>query len=163
MDAKAFLLRLRKLEKMIENKRAEHRYWQGIALSVTAGGETVQIKDKNGKPVVHGVEKVQSSGNKQKMASAVDRYVDIEEEEIPDCIRRLEKERREIIGVLEQLDVTPYDILYKMYVGVVKKDGSRHYMELQDIADLYGKSYSWANQHHAEAVEQLQELINKSE
>lgn len=161
MDAKAYLLRLRKLEKTIENKWAEYRYWLGVARSATANVETVHIKDKNGKPVVHGVEKVQSSGNKQKMASAVERYIGIKDEEIPECIRQLEKERREIIAVLEQLDATPYDILYKMYVGVVKEDGTRQYMELQDIANLYGKSYSWANQQHLKAVALLQAIIEK--
>lgn len=163
MNAKAYLLRLIKIEKMIENKRAEKLYWQGIAYSVTAGGGTVQIKDKNGKAIVHGVEKVQSSGSQQKMASAVDRYVDIERE-IDECTRRLEEERQKIISMIERLDAIPYDILSKMYVGIInEEDRKRHYMNLQEIADLYGKSYSWADKNHRAAVRELQKILKECE
>lgn len=86
------------MDKLITNKQIEVDQWKIIASSSSANSEG---------------ERVQSSGNQQKMADAVARYVDIQAEINAD-IDRLVDLKREIISVIEQLDAISYDILHKV-------------------------------------------------
>ena len=81
--AKKFLGQIEDLDCKITNKLAEIEQWKSIAL-----GTTVQLS-----------ERVQSSGSKEKMANAIDRYVDIEKE-INKYIDELVDKRKEVIGVI---------------------------------------------------------------
>ena len=146
MKAKDFLNQLKKLDKLIENKLVERDQWFAMATSTTAAAAPET-----------GI-RVQSSGSKQQMANATDRYIDIERE-IDACIDRLCDERKKIIAVIEQLEVKEYDVLHKVYVGVVK-NGRRHYLDFNEVADLYGKSYSWATTMHGIALKHVQEIID---
>lgn len=136
MDAKQFLNQLKKLDKMIENKLAEKARWKTMATKTTA-----QI----------GGERVQSSGSKQKMADAVDSYLDIERE-IDERIDKLVDTRQEVICVIEKLNTTEYDLLHKVYV---------QYLSLYDVADIYGKTYSWATTVHGRALKNVQKLLDE--
>ena len=136
MDAKQFLRQLKKLDKMIENKLAEKARWKAIAT-----GTTAQM----------GGEKVQSSGSQQKMADAVCRYVDIEKE-IDEQIDILIDTRQDVISVIEKLKTTEYDLLHKIYV---------QYMSLQDVADIYENSYSWATTVHGNALKNVQAILDQ--
>ena len=95
MRAKDFLQSALKIDKMIENKMYEKAQWMSIATSTTA--------NCNG-------ERVQSSGSKQKMADAMDKYIELEEE-INDYIDRLVEKKNEIIEVIERLPAVEYDAL----------------------------------------------------
>lgn len=136
MDAKQFLRQLKKIDKMIENKIAEKARWKSIAFGTSAKLDG---------------EKVQSSGSQQKMADAVCRYVDIEKE-IDEQIDNLIDTRQDVISVIEKLNITEYDLLHKIYV---------QYMSLQDVADIYENSYSWATTVHGRALKNVQAILDQ--
>lgn len=65
MDAKDYLLQVKKLDLQIKNKLIEKQQWKDIALGITANMDG---------------ERVQSSGTKSKMADALVKCIDIETE-----------------------------------------------------------------------------------
>ena len=138
MRAKAFLSQLNKLNKLIENKMIEKEQWQAIAKG------TGQRTDG---------ERVQSSGNPQKMADAVAIYVDIEAE-IDAAIDMYVDKKNHIISVIEQLPVTEYDILHKVYVQGIPLD---------EVAVAFNKSYSWVTSKHGRALKAVQDILDAGE
>lgn len=136
--AKEYLKQIEKLDLMIDNKIAEIAQWKSVALKVTAFSEG---------------ERVQSSGSKQKMADAINRCIDIEEE-VNQLIDNLYEVKRDIISTIEQLNATEYHILHKVYV---------QHESLQDVADDYGKAYTWITTVHGRALKNVQEIIEKRE
>lgn len=138
MKAKDFLKQLKKLDKMIENKQIEKEQWKSIAEGTVSHSEG---------------ERVQSSGSQQKMADAINRYVDIEKE-IDSFIDRLIYTKKDVIYVIEQLDATDYDFLHKVYV---------QYLTLDDVADIYGRSHSWAITKHGRALQKVQRILDERE
>ena len=138
MTAKEYLLQVKKLDMMISNKLQEVEHWKCIATSTTTSG--------NG-------ERVQASVSQQKMADAVARYMDIERE-INAAIDELVDHRQEIINTIEQLPVTEYDILHKVYIQNI---------DFYDVADGYNKSYSWATSVHGRALRNLQKILDERE
>lgn len=138
MKAKDYLKQLKKLDKMIENKLAEKQHWKEIATGTT---QTMSM------------DRVQTSGNQQKMADAISRYMDIEKE-IDRRVDKLIDARREIVEVIEQLDATEYDMLHKLYV---------QYWTMQDVANAMDKSYSWVTTVHGRALQRVQTIIDQRE
>ena len=138
MNAKDYLQRVRKIDRLIENKLAEAMHWKTVAMGTSTNSEG---------------ERVQSSGSKQKMADAVARYVDIESE-INAEIDKLADVRREIVLTIEALPVDEYDMLYQVYVNC---------KELQDVATDMDKSYSWATTIHGRALAHLQKILDERE
>lgn len=136
MKSKEYLLQIRKLDTLINNKLAEVDHWKSVAFSTGTWSEG---------------ERVQSSGNKQKMASAVDRYIDIQAEITAD-IDRLIDLKQEVIRTIEVLPEKEYDVLHKLYV----QD-----MTFNDIADFHGKSYSWATSVYGRALSSLQRVLDE--
>ena len=134
--AKDFLKQLKKLDKMIENKLIEKEQWKAIAT-----GTTAQM----------GGERVQSSGSQQKMADAVGKYIDIEAE-VNASIDRLIDKKKDVISVIEQLDVTEYDLLHMVYV---------QYLTLEEVASIYGNSYSWATTIHGRALKNVETILDE--
>ena len=65
VNAKDYLRQVEKLNTQIENKLTEKLQWQNIALGITTTTEG---------------ERLRSSGNKQKMADAINSWVDAERE-----------------------------------------------------------------------------------
>lgn len=135
MDAKKFLQQLKKLDYMITNKIIEKEQWMTIAT-----GTTAQM----------GGERVQSSGSQQKMADAVGKYIDMEKE-IDKIIDALVDTRQDVINVIEKLNATEYDLLHKIYV---------QYMTLDDVGELYEKSYSWVTTVHGRALKNVQKILD---
>lgn len=135
-EAKNFLLQLKKTDKLIENKLFEKEQWKSIAMGTSArmGGE-----------------RVQSSGSQQKMADAVERYIDIESE-IDRCIDRLIDTKKDVIGVIEQLDAIEYDILHVVYV---------QYLTLEDVAQKYDRTYRWAAGVHGRALMNVMKILDE--
>lgn len=136
MKAKEFLMQIGKLDKIIENKEYEKQRWKDIATSVTN-----QI----------GSEKVQSSGGKDKIANAVAKYIDIEHE-IDAAIDRMIDVKRDVMKIIETLDVEEYDILHKRYIQG---------LDFYEIALLLDKSYSWVTSKHGTALKHLQQKIDE--
>ena len=135
MNAKEFLLQIKKLDRLIENKLIEVRQLKEIANNA--------VGNMAG-------EKVQSTKNPQRIAEAICQYVDLENEINAD-IDRLIDTRKNVIGVIEQLNPTEYDILHKIYVQNIT---------LQDVADKYDKTYSWVTTVHGRALKHVQDILN---
>ena len=134
MDAKEYLLQVKKLDLLIKNKLIEKQQWKDIALGITA--------TMNG-------ERVQSSGTKSKMADAVVKLVDTEAE-IDRLIDKLIDTKKEVISVIERLSSPlQYDVLHLHYI---------QFVTLQEIADKYGMSYDWAKQAHKRALKNVQRI-----
>ena len=140
MKAKEFLRQYQKLDSIIENKLIECGQWKALAYSITPGG--------NKSP-----DKVQASGNPQKMADAVNRYIDIEKE-IDGYIDRLVELKENILSVIEQLDTPEYNILHKHYIQG---------LTLFEISSNMGRSYTWVKAKHNRGIENVGRILEKSE
>lgn len=137
MDAKVFLEQVEKLDAMIQNKLIEKQQWMDIALGITANMDG---------------ERVQSTGAKDKMASAVERCVDMEAE-IDRLVDKLVEAKRDVIQTIEQLySPTEYNVLHMRYI---------QYKTLQEIADHYGRDYGWAKVTCKRARGHVQVILNK--
>lgn len=136
LDAKKYLKRVEKIDFMIQNKISELKQWKTIALSVTGRADG---------------QRVQSSGSNQKMANAVEKCIDIENE-INLLIDKLYNEKQEVIGTIEKLNATEYDLLYKVYI---------QHRSLQEVSDEFGKTYTWVTTVHGRALKNVQEIIEK--
>lgn len=136
-EAQIFLEQVEKLDSIIRNKLIEKAQWRDIALGITAN---------------MGGEKVQSTGSQSKMADAVIKCVDIEEE-INSLVDKLVNTKKEVIQTIEKLDsATEYNVLHMRYI---------QYKGLQEIADHYGYEYGWATTTHGRALASVQELMDK--
>lgn len=135
-DTKDFLKQLKKLDLMIKNKLIEKEQWKSIAFGTTAHSDG---------------ERVQSSGSKQKMADAVDRYIDIEAE-IDQCIDRLVDAKKDVISVIEQLNPTQYDIIHKIYV---------QFCTFEEVANAYDKSKGWVATVHGRALKNVKNILEE--
>ena len=134
MKAKEYLEQVYFLDDIISNKNAEIEYWKTVAEGLSMGSEG---------------ERVQSSGNQQKMSAAISKYVDIEKE-----VKRLEGRRDEIIKTIELLGYQEYDLLHQMYIqGRLLKEV---------VADKR-KSYSWGTTTHKKALKHLQRVLDERE
>lgn len=138
MKAKEYLKQVRKLDTLIKNKLIEKQQWRDIAMGVTP-----QLS----------ADRVQSSGEKQKMANAVEKMVEIERE-IDECVDKFVDKKREIIGVIEQLDPDKYDLLHAIYAQFQTLEGAAYSM---------GKSYTWATTTHGRALKEVQAIIDGKE
>lgn len=137
MDAKTYLRQVEMLDMKISNKLIECQQWRELALGITAN---------------IGGDRVQSSGNQQKMASAIERCVDVEAE-INALVDELIDTKREIIATIEQLNSpTEYNILHKRYIQL---------RTLEEIADDYGREYTWVTTTHGRALKKVQEILNR--
>ena len=148
MKAKEYLLQIRKIDRLVENKIAELEHWQAIATGTTTFSETVKIGSE-----MHAVEKVQSSGNTYKMEDAILKCIEISNE-INVEIDRLVDVKQEVIKTIEKLKPEEYDVLHKIYVQ--NKD-------FQEIADAKKKSYSWVTTKHGRALASLQKILDERE
>ena len=136
MNAKDYLLQIQKLDRLIENKLMEVAHWKAVATGTTVCSEG---------------DRVQSSGSKQRMADAVCRYLNMEDEINAD-IDRLVDIKQDIIKTIEQLPVKEYDLLHKIYVQG---------MEMYEAAVEMDKSYRWATSVHGRALANVQKLLDE--
>ena len=136
MEAKRFLLQIKKLDRLIENKLAEVQRLKEMAMSVTGSPSS---------------DRVQSMGNPSRMADTIAKYIDLENEINAD-IDRLIEVRKEVISVIEQLDAVEYDILHKLYV----QDWT-----LQEVADKYERAYGWAAANQTIAINRVQAILDR--
>ena len=120
MDATAFLEKVKRLDVLLKNKLIEREQWRDLALSVTAHSDG---------------DRVQSSGNLQKMSDAVARCVDMEAE-INAIVERLAAEKADVLSVIEQLPPDEYDVLHMKYIQHLTND------EINMARDRIG---SWAS------------------
>ncbi len=133
--AKEFLEQVEKLDAIIENKLIEKQQWKDRALGITAQMDG---------------ERVQSSGAKDKMASAVERCVDVERE-IDSLVDKLVDTKKEVTQTIESLhSPTEYKLLHLRYI---------QYVPLKDIADLWGMDYTNITTIHGRALKNVQVML----
>lgn len=96
-------------------------------------------------------DRVQSSGSQQKMADAVIKMVEIEEE-IDRYIDSLIDAKKEVIRTIEMLPVAEYDILHKVYI---------QFKAIDEAAEMMGKSYSWGTTVHGRALKHVQDILDE--
>ena len=150
LNAKTFLEQIKKTEMMIRNKEIEKEQWETVAMSSTAGGKSVMVKVGD-RYELQNMERVQASGNPQKMADAIGEIVDISAE-IEAEKMKLYRQKEEVIRVIEQLPASQYSLLHLMYV----QDYS-----LKVAAYEEGRSYSWAKKTHKKGVANVQKILNE--
>lgn len=135
MNAKEYLEQIETFDEIIISKSEEILHWKAIAQNTTA-------------PIS---ERVQSSGSMQKMADAVNMYVDIEANLNEDKARYV-KARNEIISLIEKLPAKEYKVLHSRYV--LKKS-------FKEIGADNKKDKSWATTMHGRALIHLQGLLDR--
>ena len=138
MRAQEFLKQIQKIDRMIANKSAEIEQWETIATSTTA--------PMNG-------DRVQTSSSQQKMADAVIECISIKDE-LRVEIERLKQARNEVVRVIEQLPVSQYDLLHKVYI---------QNLTFRQIADMLGKTRSSIGNMHKKAVRNVQAILDRRE
>jgi DNA-directed RNA polymerase specialized sigma24 family protein len=136
-EAQIYLEQVEKLDAIIANKLIEKQQWKDIALGITANMDG---------------ERVQSSGAKDKMASAVERCVDTEAE-IDSLVDKLIDTKKDVIQTIEKLySPTEYKLLHLRYI---------QYIPLEDIADMWGVPYTNITTAHGRAVKHVQAIRDK--
>lgn len=131
MTAREYVGQLERIDILLASKSAEKSRWRALALDTGAR----QSGDK-----------VQGSGNQQKMAGAVESAVDIDAE-----IASLQAQRHEITRTLERLQVDEFWMLNTVY--------GKH-ASIGQAAWERGKSYSWGRALHNRAMENLEKILN---
>lgn len=148
--AEEFLKRLKKIPLIIENCELQKRSWEERAKNTTSGGVSVCIPNrKTGELEPHNIEKVQSSSGGESMAVAVASYVDLERK-----IEALKTEKKKAEAIIEQLEPTLYDVIYKFYIMGWK---------IYEIALNYKKSDSHIKSLKKIALQKLQILLDDSQ
>lgn len=137
LSAKEYLMQLKKIDTVINNKLIELTRWKDVALSIT--------------PNIGG-ERVQSSSNQQRMACAIEKYVDIDKE-INNRIDELYNTKQEILDVIEQLPEVEYDVLHKIYV----QDKT-----LYEVSSERGIAYSSVTAIHARALKLVDDILSRT-
>lgn len=136
MKAQEYLGQLEAIEIRIQNIKFDILQLKELALSIT--------------PAYEG-ERVQASGNLQRTASVVDRWVD-KEREMNEAIDRLVDLKLEIAGTIEHLKKPKESgVLHMLYIQ--KKS-------FKEIAAAYDKSVSWATSIHGRALQSLQKELD---
>ena len=135
MEAKKYLERIKKIDLLMENKKAERDRWFEIATSIVANA---------------GGERVQASGNPHRMEDTWCAYAQASEE-YDAFVLELKREKDEIIRTIEELPPNEYDLLHKVYVQG---------MSLKAYAVAKDKAYSWATSTHGNALQRLQWILD---
>ena len=133
--AKKYLMQIEKIDALIENKKAEKEFLEGIAT-----GATFQLS-----------ERVQTSSNGDKMVNAVINALDVQEE-INSHVKVLCELRKEVISVIEQLDADEYDLLHKVYV---------QYYTLKQVQYMKKRSYSSITSLHGRALNNVLKILER--
>lgn len=145
-EAKEYLLQIGKLDELIANKKWELAQMQATAEGMTSFGQDVLINGEK-----HAMDKVQATGNPQRMADAVCSMVDVEKRVQAD-IARWQAEKQEIISIIQPLPEAEYKLLHRRYVKGVS---------LRDIAEEFERTYSWATTVHGIALKRVQNALDK--
>lgn len=139
MNTKQYLSQIERLDKMIQNKLAEIYQLKTMACSVTVSN--------NG-------ERVQSSGDKDRLGSVVAKIVDLENE-VNSLVDSFTEKRKHIIQQIDSMDnLDYYQILSMRYVSrltfeeiakntywSIRKVFSVHGKALLEFEELYGSEY----------------------
>ena len=137
MNAKEYMLQLKRLDRQIQHKIDERDKYKSYAMS-PAASQLDEIGSKTNTP-------------SDKVGNSVARYVDIEAE-IADAVYELIQKQREILQTIEQIkSPNEYDLLHQHYFLNIS---------LYDIAEQWEKSYSSITTLHCRALKSLQQILD---
>ena len=129
MTTRDYLLQIRKLDKVIQNKLSEIYQLRTMACNVTASNES---------------DRVQTSSDKDRIGSVVSKIVDMER-----SVNEMIDARCDIVNQIDEIsDIDLYDILAKMYI--LGKD-------LKVIAVERGVTYRYMVSIHKKALKVFEE------
>lgn len=136
MNAVDYLNQVKMCDKKIKNKMLEKEQWFTLATKTTCPSDG---------------ERVQSSGNPDKMSNAVARMIEVDKE-INRMIDSFVNLKQEVIRTIEQIDDSKlYDILHMIYI---------QYMKPSEVADVLNYSYQWTYELHNRAISKIQIIID---
>lgn len=136
MDAKDYLGQIRLLDVLIQNKQLEIEQLETLATRVTSVNEG---------------DRVQASGNQDKMADIVCKIVELRKEINAD-IDKLVDLKSEIIPIIDAVqDADMIDVLYKRYI---------QYKKWEEIALEMHYTYQWVCKLHGRALQKI-DMIRK--
>lgn len=139
MDAKRYLEQVKEKQDFWELKNLELQQMKTLETSTT---------------VLLNPNKVQSSGDKDKLGSAVTKRIVFEEEVVNKAKNDFIAYRDECIQLLEQVkevNFTHYKILHRAYI---------EYLSLQEAAEKEGYSYQYVKELHREALKNAQKILD---
>lgn len=138
MQAVEYLNQVKMCDTKIKNKILEKELWFTLATKTTCPTDG---------------ERVQSSGNPDKMSDAVTRMIEVDKE-IDEMIDSFVDLKQEVIRTIEKVDEPIlYDVLHKIYI---------QYMKPSEVAGALNYSYQWINELHNRSLEEVQSIIDKS-
>lgn len=136
MKARAYLGQLNKHDMVVRNLTAEIARWESVATDCTVHMDG---------------ERVQSCGGKQKMASAVENYVDLKAE-LEETRRKAERERRKILDTISLLPANQYAVVHAIYARG---------LQLKQVEAEMQKSHTWVCETHRKALANLQTILDQ--
>lgn len=139
MDTKSYLAQISRLEKQIQNKLSEIYQLKIMSCSISVSNDG---------------ERVQTSGDKDRLGCTVSKIVDLEKE-INDLVDKFSEKRNHIISQIDEMeDEDYYHVLSMRYVGKrtfedianstnwsIRKVFSIHGKALQEFEKKYGYEY----------------------
>lgn len=134
MTTKEYLNQIERLDKMITNKLSEIYQLKIMACSITVSGDS---------------ERVQTSGNQDKLGSTIAKIVDLERE-TDELVDSLVDKRKEILIQIDNMkNIDHYDVLHKHYV---------ERRTFQDIADSENWSIRQVFNIHGRALQEFEKM-----
>lgn len=134
MTTKEYLNQIERLDKMITNKLSEIYQLKIMACSITVSGDS---------------ERVQTSGNQDKLGSTIAKIVDLERE-TDKLVDSLVDKRKEILKQIDNMkNIDHYDVLHKHYV---------ERRTFQDIADSENWSIRQVFNIHGRALQEFEKM-----
>ena len=138
MTTKEYLNQIERLDKMITNKLAEIYQLKIMACSITVSGDS---------------ERVQTSGNQDKLGSTIAKIVDLERE-TDELVDSLVDKRKEILSQIDNMkNIDHYDVLHKHYV---------ERRTFQDIADSENWSIRQVFNIHGRALQEFEKIYGNT-
>ena len=139
MKASEYVKQIETIETRIQNIQFDVKQLKDLALSITPSYEG---------------ERVQASGNNQRMATAVERWADKEQEMNAEIDRLIDK-KLEISNTINSLK-KPKEagVLHMLYI---------QNKSFKEVAMRYDKSVSWATSVHGRALQSLQKVLDARE
>lgn len=137
MKAKEYLMQIKRMDKLTENKQAEINRLEELVQSTTA----LNVSDK-----------VQTSGSKDRLGDIVSKICDLKNELTADIEKWVDL-KGEVISVIDQLDdVDLIDLLYKRYF---------QFKTWEKISCDMNYTYRWVTKLHGKALAEVQKILDK--
>lgn len=131
MTAKQYLSQIEVLDKRIQNKLSEEYQLRSLATNIS---------------VSNNLERVQTSGNSDRVGNIVAKIVDVQAE-TDELVKSYLCQRSEIIHTIESVDrLKPYEVLFKRFV---------EYKTLEEISSEMGYSVSHVKRLLGEGIESV--------